>query len=359
MKKVAIIGIQGLPANYGGFETLVENIIQETSSTEIQYIVFCSSKDFKTKISRYKGAKLKYIPLKANGIQSIPYDILSMCKAIRGYDILLVLGTSGCIFLPFFRIFNRKKLIVNIDGLEHRRAKWGNVAKHFLRISEKFAVKFADTIIVDNKGIENYVSQNYKKRTSLIAYGGDHVLTEVSDIRQQEVLNLYNLTSGGYSLTICRIEPENNCHMTLEAFAKSNNRLVFIGNWNRNNYGRSLKDQYNHYSNITFIESLYEIEPLYVLRKHCQFYVHGHSAGGTNPSLVEAMFFGCPILAFNCVYNKETTNHSALYYNDTQELEQLLSVDNESAKESGKKMLVIASERYKWSHVVRQYEGLY
>ena len=104
MKKVAIIGSQGIPANYGGFETLVENIIGDNCSDDIQYTVFCSSKDMPSNIKEHKGARLKYVPLRANGVQSIPYDILSMMRSICGYDTILILGVSGCIFLPVFKL---------------------------------------------------------------------------------------------------------------------------------------------------------------------------------------------------------------------------------------------------------------
>ena len=137
MKQVAIVGIQGVPAKYGGFETLVENIIGDNCCSEVRYTVFCSGKDYATRMKTYKGAQLKYIPLfHANGMQSTPYDILSMLRCLRGYDTVIILGVSGCIFLPVFRLLYRKQLIVNIDGLEHRRAKWGKFASCLLYTSD-------------------------------------------------------------------------------------------------------------------------------------------------------------------------------------------------------------------------------
>lgn len=355
MKQIAIIGTQGLPAQYGGFETLAENMVTREESTQIKYTVFCSSKDLNTKFEQYAGASLRYIPLKANGSQSIPYDILSMIEAIRGYDALLILGVSGCIFLPILRLFFRKKIIVNIDGLEHRRGKWGKWTKRFLRLSEHVAVRVADTIIVDNKGIQDYVTEVYHKPSVLIAYGGDEVLMNMDSERQEEILKSYNLTARNYSLTICRIEPENNCHITLEAFAQTGETLVFIGNWNRNAYGRSLREKYKDCPTIVFIESLYDLEPLYALRKNCKFYIHGHSAGGTNPSLVEAMFLGRPILAFDCIYNKETTEYKADYYDCTEKLTALLKEDGSHAA-NGEQMVEVARRRYTWKKIIGEYE---
>lgn len=121
MRKVAIVGTVGVPANYGGFETLVENIIGEHCPNEIQYTVYCSSKAYEHKQNSYKNAKLQYLNLNANGVQSIVYDIVSLLKATSHNDIILVLGVSGCCFLPIYRIFSKKKLVINIDGLEHKR----------------------------------------------------------------------------------------------------------------------------------------------------------------------------------------------------------------------------------------------
>ena len=355
MKKVAIIGTQGVPANYGGFETLVENIIGDNCSNGIEYTVFCSSKDMPTKIKEHKGARLKYVCFKANGVQSIPYDIVSMMRAICGYDAILILGVSGCIFLPVLKLFCRKKIIVNIDGLEYRRAKWKNWVKRFLKLSEKIAVRFADVIITDNKGIQDYVREEYKKETTLIAYGGDHALIDITKEREEEILQQYGLDSAGYSISVCRIEPENNCHITLEAFKENKKRLVFIGNWNRNDYSRKLKEEYSKYSNITLLNSIYDLNVLYTLRKNTKYYVHGHSAGGTNPSLVEAMFFERPILSFDVVYNRETTKNKAHYYKNAEELTALI----EQGVDNGKELKAIACKEYTWAEIAKQYEALY
>lgn len=355
MKKVAIIGIQGVPANYGGFETLVENIIGKHCSDNIEYTIYCSSKDMPEKIETYKGARLKYIPLRANGSQSIPYDIIAMIRSIRGFDTILVLGVSGCIFLPILRLLSKAKIIVNIDGLEHRRDKWTRAVRKFLLLSEIVAVKWAHIVIADNKGIADYVKQRYKKDAELIAYGGDHALQTVPQERQDEILANFGLNKGEYSISVCRIEPENNCHITLDAFAESGEKLVFVGNWNRNDYSRHLKDKYSNYSNIKLINSIYDLDILYTMRNNAKFYIHGHSAGGTNPSLVEAMFTGRPILAYNVVYNCETCHHAAYYWNNSKELQQL-SVQKELSGDATKR---VAEEHYTWAKIAKQYEKLY
>jgi hypothetical protein len=356
MKKIAIVGIQGVPAKYGGFETLVENIIGENCSPDVQYTVFCSKKDYATRPDSYKGAKLKYVPLfHANGIQSTLYDICSMLSVWHGYDTVVVLGVSGCTFLPLFRLLYHKRLVVNIDGLEHRRAKWNGFTKSFLRFSEKMAIKYADAIIADNKGIQDYVTETYHKDSALIAYGGDHVLRNVPADRQREILAQYGLAEKQYAVSVCRIEPENNCHITLEAFSKTGRHLVFIGNWERSNYGHEMKTRFAAYPNIQLLDAVYDLDILYTLRNHARWYIHGHSAGGTNPSLVEAMFFGCPILAYDVVYNRETTLNSAYYYKNSEGLVALLCKDDLD----GEEMRAIAEQHYTWKHIAEQYEVLY
>lgn len=368
-KKVAIVGIQGLPAKYGGFETMVENIIGENCSDGIEYTVFGSSKDMvKTKdLKEYKGAKLRYVDsFKANGAQSTPYDIVSLLKCVgKGYDVVLVLGVSGCIFLPIFRLLYRGKLIVNIDGLEHRRAKWGKFAKWFLRFSEKCAVKMADVIVSDNVGIQDYVTETYGKHSEMIAYGGDQALREVSEERQKEILAKFGLEKGRYAFTVCRIEPENNCHVTLEAFAKMEKdenpelkKLMFVGNWSRSSYGYEMMAKYENYNNILIQTPIYDLDTLYVLRSNAGMYVHGHSAGGTNPSLVEAMQFHVPIVAYDCVYNRETTHNKAMYFKDADSLvEHLRDEQNHSAV--GLAMQEIAKKEYQWKIIAEKYEALY
>ncbi len=358
MVRIAIIGTVGVPASYGGFETLVENIIGVNASAEVAYTVYCSGKSYPERLPSYKGASLRYIPLQANGGQSILYDIWSLLKATRGNDVVLVLGVSGCCFLPVYRLFSKKRLVINIDGLEHRREKWGKWTRRFLKFSERMAVKYADVIVSDNKGIQDYVKEEYGKDSALIAYGGDHVLCDIADV-EKEVLQQYGLEGMAYSFSLCRIEPENNVHITLEAFKRSGQTLVFVGNWERSQYGKELFEKYKDSANIHLFPPVYDLKVLNVLRSHCTFYIHGHSAGGTNPSLVEAMFFGKPILAYDVVYNRETTEGKANYFANSEELVALLSRPVASYQSNAECMEEIAQRRYRWSVIAREYEKLY
>lgn len=359
--KVAIIGTVGVPANYGGFETLVEQLVRHNKSEDLQYSVYCSKKSYQEERWVYHGAKTEYVGFNANGIQSIPYDIISLIKASRKSDVVLVLGVSGCAFLPIFRVFSKKKLIINIDGLEHRRDKWSHWIRKFLKYSEKQAVKYGNIIVTDNKGITDYVVEEYGKPSELIAYGGDHVLRDVSEDEQQKILREYGLVSGDYDLAICRIEPENNVHTILEAYSKIPDRkLVFIGNWMKSDFGKEMREKYSKYSNIKIQPAVYDLRVLHALRANCGVYLHGHSAGGTNPSLVEAMFFRKPILAFDCVYNRESTENKAHYFDDAAKLKSLREqITEEEQNRNAEAMKEIANRRYTWAVVAKQYESLY
>jgi glycosyltransferase involved in cell wall biosynthesis len=342
----SIIGTVGVPACYGGFETLVENLLDENDGDKL-ITVYCSSKHYTEKPRKYKNAHLHYIPLNANGAQSIFYDIWSLCHAgFKGSKNILLLGVSGAICLPFIRLFTQTKIVTNIDGLEWRRDKWGTFAKKFLKLSEKIAVKYSDVIVADNTAISDYIKSEYNCDSQVIAYGGDHALTDV-----------LTLSDNNYALALCRIEPENNVELILESFSRTNKNLKFIGNWDNSEFGRKMKSKYQAFENIDIISPMYELDLLFELRQKCSFYVHGHSAGGTNPSLVEMMHFNKNILAFDCNYNRASTEGQADYFADVDELvnkiDQATSIDNADC------MKEIAQRRYTWKIVKQQYFDLF
>lgn len=355
-EKIAIIGTVGIPAKYGGFETLVEYLTKELGLNH-DFTVYCSSKNYSSKIKKHNNAILKYIPLKANGVQSIPYDIISLLFASKKADTILILGVSGCLILPLYRFFYKsKKLIVNIDGLEHRREKWGKLARRFLKLSERLAIKYADEIIADNQGIVDYVKKEYNHDSNLITYGANHVKAiKLSN----EVIKKYNLPND-YGFKVCRIEPENNVKLILNAFSKSNHSLVIIGNWKNSDYGVNLYNEYNNYNNLWLLNPIYDQDILNQIRSNSRIYIHGHSAGGTNPSLVEAMFLGLPIVSFDVNYNRETTFNQALYFKDSHSLNIIL--DNVKSNELSSLSLLmkeIAVKNYTWELISEKYSQLF
>ncbi|MEX8519836.1 MAG: DUF1972 domain-containing protein [Leptothrix sp. (in: b-proteobacteria)] len=357
MKKVSIIGTVGVPASYGGFEALVENLIRHHYLNNLpeEITVYCSGKNYQEHRTHFLSARLCYIPLQANGIQSVLYDIVSLLIAIwRRQNAVLVLGVSGAIALPLVRLFSKSILITNIDGIEWRREKWRGVAKHFLRFSEKIAVRYSHKVIADNGAIASYIQNTYGIDSHVIAYGGDHAIhVDIAEVPS-------SIPSCGYAFAVCRIEPENNVHMVLEAFTNlPEHRLVFVGNWNRSDYGRSLRQQYAEWSHIQMLDPIYDLGVLKSLRMHAGCYIHGHSAGGTNPSLVEAMHFGIPIFAFDCDFNRNSTDDEAIYFRNSEELmNAVCHLDDSVTKESGHRMKILAKRYYTWEKIAQKYFDL-
>lgn len=256
---VAVIGTVGVPACYGGFESLVDNLLDFTPQN-VEYTVFCSAKKYEKRLETYKGARLVYLEKDANGKDSILYDFESMEMALKppvSADILLVLGVSGCIFLPYIRRIFKGKIITNIDGLEWRREKWSFPVKKFLKLSEKMAVKYSDVVIGDNKGITDYVKAEYKKDAVLIAYGGD----QVSHVKDDSLFVKYPFCRAPYAVTVCRIEPEKN--------------LVIVGNWEKSEYGRTIKEKYSAFKNLHLLNPVYEPHEVNWLRSNAALYIHG------------------------------------------------------------------------------------
>ena len=356
--KIAVIGTVGLPAQYGGWETLSEQLVTYLDR-EYGISVYCSARSYPTRPAKYRNADLIYLPLKANGVQSIPYDIVSMLHAYRKNDILVVLGVSGCIALPFLKLLTKKKIVVNIDGYEWKRAKWSVLAKKFLKFSEAMAVKYADAIVTDNKVLQDYVRDEYSRESTLIAYGGDQAAT--SALREADFEH-YPFLRKPYAFSVCRIEPENNIHIILEAFSTGSLPLVIVGNWKQSEYGVALQDKYASVGHLHLLDPIYKSEELSPLRSNATVYIHGHSAGGTNPSLVEAMWLSLPVIAFDVSFNRASTEDGAQFFSSSQALvdcaSRLFANETERA-ELGGKMHEIAVRRYRWEGVSSQYDKLF
>ncbi len=352
--KVAVIGTAGIPANYGGFETLAQNLAyaHEMRHLDFDMEVYCSGKNYQERPSHFLNTKLRYLPLEANGISSITYDVISILMAvINRSDTILVLGVSGAIALPALRVFTGKRVVTNIDGIEWRRDKWRGLARWFLRLSERCAVRYSDVVIADNAAIASYIQRNYGVLPTVIAYGGDHALHAETKCPDQIDL------PKNYAVSVCRIEPENNIHIILEAFSNTPEiPLIMVGNWTNSRSGQNLRATSATHSNISLLDPIYDPGILKYLRLNARLYIHGHSAGGTNPSLVEAMHFGMPILAYDCDFNQSTTEQGCLYFSDIETLvAQLKNIDSVSTTAIGEKMKEIASRRYTWAVVANQY----
>jgi glycosyltransferase involved in cell wall biosynthesis len=356
--KISIVGVVGLPANYGGFETLVENLVKYHKANKIRcnLTIYCSGLMYpkKSHVEKYETAKLRYIPLKANGLQSILYDAFSLLSSVwYKSDVVLLLGVSGAFLLPMMNFFN-VKIISNIDGIEWKRNKWRGLSKLFLRLSEKLAVRYSHEVIADNAFIAQYVELTYGRKCHVIAYGGDHAIA----IHEDSVFK-YELPDS-FAFSVCRIEPENNVHLIISAFSQQSKMpLVIVGNWDNSDYGRKLRKLYSKASHLYLFDPIYDLCQLKLLRSKASYYIHGHSAGGTNPSLVEAMHFGKSVLAFDCEFNRATTENKAFFFKDVRQLLVLISsIDQSFHERVGIEMVEIAQRRYTWAKVAQEYFDL-
>ncbi|MCC6372230.1 MAG: DUF1972 domain-containing protein [Bacteroidia bacterium] len=358
MQKIAIIGTVGLPANYGGFETLSEHIVKNLGK-EYRFTVYCSGKKYPAarRLKNYLGAQLRYLPFDANGVQSIIYDSLSILHALFYADALLVLGVAGAWLFPFIKLFTNKKIIVSIDGIEWKRDKWNFAAKFYLWWVEKMAVKFSHIDISDNESIQNYTAIRYGSLSRIIEYGADHCSAVA---KTKEVCEKFPFLNAPYAIKVCRIEPENNIQMVLEAFSKFKHQtLVIIGNWNNSDYGKNLRAKFKFFENIIMLDAIYDQTLLNMLRSNASLYIHGHSAGGTNPSLVEAMFMGLPVLAYDVSYNRTTTENKAFYFKTIHDIHNgVMQLQGEKQKQLAAVMKEIAGRRYTWKVIASKYRLL-
>lgn len=362
---LSIVGTVGLPAAYGGFETLAEQLAQRLSKHRTVQ-VFCTGKrypDIHTRPQHASGADLSYVEWDANGWQSMPYDFVSLWRAARQSRTILVLGVSGCLLLPVVRLlWPCTRIVTNVDGLEWKRQKWGPLARAVLRVSEWAAVQFSHAVVADNQGIREHITNTYQQQSYLIAYGGDQAapLPARAAAALGTPLRDTRFAPDSYFLGVCRIEPENHIADILEAFSNTPQaNLVLVGNWNASDYAQRLRNQYRDATNIELKDPIYDLARLQQLRASARAYIHGHSAGGTNPSLVEAMHTSMPVLAYDVDYNRHTTQNQAIYWQDSGELAQhLREVTTETLRHIAGCMTQIAQRHYTWTVVTQQYADI-
>jgi len=348
LQKIGVVGTVGVPARYGGFETLVEQLARNLTPSQAQLILYCQRSAYPedAEATPFAGHRRVFIPLRANGAQSMLHDPLAMLHAalVARVDTLLVLGYSGAWFLPVLRLLRPgMRIVTNIDGMEWRRDKFGTLAKKVLRGLEWCATRFSKTIIADNAALVSLARELHGIEPVLIAYGGDHTLVEPEG----------PAPASGYWLSIARIEPENNCQMILEAAVQSGSRLVFVGNWAASSYGRELKARYADREGIMLMDPVYNVARLAALRCKASGYLHGHSVGGTNPSLVEALQHTHRMLAYDCVFNRSTLDHEGEYFRDAHGLAGLMRGMDTGQIANDK--LAVLRERYRWRGIADSY----
>lgn len=326
--KIAILGTRGIPNHYGGFEQFAEYFsVYLAQKGHDVYVYNTHSHPYKE--SQYKGVNLLhcYDPEHKIGTAGqFIYDLNCILDSRkRNFDIILQLGyTSNSVW---YSLLPRKAVIItNMDGLEWKRTKYSAKVQKMLKYAEKLAVKSSDVLIADSKGIQSYLKEKYNKDSAYIAYGATNF-----DNPDEGVLKEYGVEREKYNMLIARLEPENSIEMILDGAAASNTDTPFlvIGSY-KNNFGARLKEKYKQYPHIKFLGPLYNLEHLNNLRYFSGLYFHGHTVGGTNPSLLEAMASGALIVANNNIFNKAILEDNAYYFSDSKEVAQLIATIKKS-----------------------------
>jgi len=341
--KIAILGTKGVPNNYGGFEQFAEFFSKYLYSKGYDVTVYNPSyHPYNEKV--FDGVKIRkvFCPEKyLGGFAHIIYDFLCLKDALsKKYDIILELGYQSVAPSYLLLPFQSSVVITNMDGLEWKRSKWNFFAKKYIKFAEKVALMKSNEIISDNDGIAKYFSDNYGINSKMIPYGADIFLNP-----EKSILNHYNLKKDDYCLAISRIEPENNLQIIIEGFinSKSKLNLIIIGDFN-NKYGKFLINKYNYDQRIKFLGSVYNLNILNNLRFFSKVYFHGHSVGGTNPSLLEAMAANAFVCAHDNIFNRNVLNDNAEFFSNSKDISFLLdNIDNYN----------LSSEKYRKSNIER------
>lgn len=354
--RVAIIGTNGLPPNYGGFETLAANLTKELSKY-YDFTVYCTKKAKKKRLKTYNNSKLCYLPFKANGFQSVFYDSFSIIHAFFTSDVLLILGPSAGFLLVLNCLF-KKNIVVNYGGLnEWQREKYNKLARYWLKINYRISTKYATKNIADNEILSNSLSHEFLCSSGVIKYGGDHVNKQsITDV----LLKKYPFLSEQYSVSVSRAQIDNNLHLLLETFKNlPSEKLVLISNWDATSYGKELNKQYSSIKNIVLLNAIYDQYELDAIRSNAMLYIHSHSMCGTAPSLVEAMCLNLPVVCFDALTNRETTMNQSLYFSSSADLYKIMK---ESSANSfniiREKMFSIAMSQYTWESITTNYSEI-
>lgn len=320
MKKptISFIGSAGIPNRYGGFEAFLEHCTPEISVHAGRVIVTCDSSLYEDRSEEYGYVERRFIGIKANGAQSALHDLVAFFRVFSASSHIVILGVSGGLWFPLFRLlcaFGGRTLAVNLDGVEWQRGKHSPFKRAVLRVFDILAQVFAHKVIIDNEALRKFLVPSVRKSAVCIAYPGDHVVRQPRD----------TFSAERTGLTICRIEPENNIEMMIEAALKSRlGRYKIVGNWNNSEYGRNIRDKYKYEPQILMIDAVYDNNKIAEYREYCDVYIHGHSVGGTNPSLVEMLFYDCQIICLDVEYHHETAGGCVQYFKDSADLVKLI-----------------------------------
>ncbi len=354
--KVAIIGTRGIPNHYGGFEQFAEYLSKYLADNHHEVYVY-NSHNHPYQLAIWNNVNIihKYDPEIISGtIGQFIYDLNCILDSRdRNYDIILQLGyTSSSIWSPFFP--KDTCIVTNMDGLEWKRSKYKWIVQKYLHLAEAWAVKRSDHLISDSIGIQKYLYSRYKKTSHYIAYGA-HVFYD-PDFTQ---INYLNITAKEYDLIIARLEPENNIETILDGVVEANvkRKILIVGGF-KTLFAKYLMDKFKNHTQIVFLGAIYDIKILNNLRYFSKLYFHGHSVGGTNPSLLEAMASSALICAHKNIFNVSVLGNDAYYFEDFADVSQLIATidKNEFVQSKIANNLYKIEHEFSWPVICKKYE---
>lgn len=359
MNKISILGIRGIPAAHGGFETFAEHLSLYLTRHGWHVTVYCQEDEGEWRESTWQGVSLIHVPVKTKGaLGTIIFDLKTVLHSLKNKNLLLTLGYNTAIFNFLHWVLGRKN-IINMDGIEWRREKWGGVAKTWFWINERLGCWFGSHLVADHPRIEDHLATRVTRdKITMIPYGA-RLITHAN----KSVLADYNLTAGQYMILIARAEPENSILEVVQAFSlkKRDKKLVVLGNYNRelNPYHEKVMSAAS--PDVIFPGAIYDADKVAALRFYSLAYIHGHRVGGTNPSLVEALGAGNAVLAHDNHFNRWVADDAGIYFSDMNSCavaidrlcsEDLLIKKLQSAASS------IFHSRFTWDKILGEYETL-
>lgn len=356
-----MIGTRGVPARYGGFETCVEEVGSRLVRMGHEVTVYCrdTGRGGSTSGDHHLGMRSVRLPaLRRKTLETLSHTALSTVHALgHAPDVAFVFNAANAPFLPILRA-RRIPIVTHVDGLEWRRAKWSGLGARYYRLVESLAVRWSDALIADARGIQDYYTRRFGARTEYIPYGAP-VLGAVGT----DALTSLGLRSRSYHLVVARFEPENHVHLAVEGHRRSDarNPLVVVGSAPyADDYTARISKLAHDCPNVRLLGPVWDQSALDQLYAHALTYIHGHSVGGTNPSLLRAMGAGTATSAFDVNFNREVLGEYGEYFRNADELAELCEkaeAQPESTVHRGHAQIA-SLDRYTWDGVAQGYADL-
>lgn len=358
--RIAILGTRGIPASYGGFETFAEHLSTRLVARGHEVTVYCRAHYVSPRQLEYHGVRLRVLPtIRHKYLDTVVHGFLSALHAIPArFDAALICNAANAPFVPILRLTGTP-VAINVDGLEHKRKKWGWLGRYYYLLAERLSTVFPNVTITDAQVIHDYYRARYKAASKMIAYGA-----EVERHQDRPAVRRWRTEPNRYVLYVSRLEPENNAHLVIEAFKKVRTayRLLIVGDAPyARDYINDLKARARGDKRIVFTGFVFG-QDYRALQQNAYCYVHATEVGGTHPALLEAMGYGNCVLTLATPENLEAVGEAGIAYTDESDLAEKLQrvLRDGSLVQSYRHRAQLRVQRYyDWDRIVDQYERLF